>query len=174
MRCLEGPAVGLLAHNKVFLAGARLVEGLSGQVILAGTTALPAPAFSTSTDGTTILTQSDPGFVGGSVGANSMIFSPLRLGFKTQTSRQLYIQGGQLFEIVLREQVSRGISSMLDNLTLFGTGTNGQPLGVLSTVTPVNLASTPMTWANYQTYRNSILKTDLDPDTFAALFRRIC
>jgi hypothetical protein len=33
---------GLLAHNKVLLAGARLIENCSGQVLLAGTTALPS------------------------------------------------------------------------------------------------------------------------------------
>ena len=41
--------------------------------------------------------------------------------------------------------------------------------GVFSAVTPVNLAASPMTWANFQTYRTSILKTDLDPDSFGGI-----
>jgi len=86
--------------------------------------------------------------------------------------RQLAIVGPSptIFVPVLREQISRGISSMLDNLALFGTGpANGQPLGVFSAVTPVNLAATPMTWVNYQSYRQTILQTDLDPDTFGGI-----
>jgi HK97 family phage major capsid protein len=112
--------------------------------MLEGTTALPQPAFSTATDGTTVTPQSDPVFVGGSVGANPMIFSPLRLSFKTKVSNQLFARASRIFEPVLRNVISRGISSILDNLALYGTGTNGQPLGVYSTVTPVNLTTTPL------------------------------
>jgi hypothetical protein len=232
----RGYTGGILAHNKIFLAGARVIEGISGQMILTGTTALPQPAFSTNTDGTSVLTQSDPVFTGGSVGANSMIYSPLRLTFKTQMSRQLYVQGGPFFEAVLREQVSRGISGMLDNLALYGSGASGQCLGLYSTVTPSNLGTAgtqngtltsgstsvtaltstatlavgnavsgvgiaagatiaqvnsgtaitlsiaatatgtnaltfnpAMSWTQYQAYKEAVLETDLDPDSYGLI-----
>jgi hypothetical protein len=58
---------------------------------------------------------------------------------------------------------------MLDNLALFGSGTNGQPLGIFATVSAFNLGGTPMTWPNFQSYRTWILITDLDPDSFAGI-----
>jgi HK97 family phage major capsid protein len=142
--------------------------------MLEGTTALPQPAFSTATDGTTVTPQSDPVFVGGSVGANPMIFSALRLSFKTKVSNQLFAQASRIFEPVLRNVISRGISSILDNLALYGTGTNGQPLGVYSTVTPVNLTTTPLTWSGtlpkgYTNYRELVRETDLDPDSYGVI-----
>jgi hypothetical protein len=121
-------------------------------------------------DGVAANPNSPPVFTGGSVGTAPMVFQPLRLSFKVPVSNQLLVQSPTVFTPVLREQISRGISSMLDNLALFGTGpANGQPLGVFSSVTPVNLAATPMTWVNYQGYRQSILQTDLDPDTFGGI-----
>ena len=132
--------------------------------MLEGTTSIPQPAFSTSTDGTTVTTESEPVFIGGSVGANSMIFSPLRLSFKAKVSNQLFKQAESVFEPVLRDVLSRGISSMLDNLSLYGSGTNGQPLGVYSTVTPVNLAAMPLTWpgspTGYLNYKESVRETE--------------
>jgi hypothetical protein len=165
-----------------------------------------------------------------------MIFSPLRLCFKTQMSRQLYVQGGQLFEAVLREQVSRGISSMVDNLSLYGTGASGQCLGLYSIITPANLGTAgtqngtltsgstsvtaltstttlavgnavsgvgiaagttisvinsgtaitlsqaasatgtnaltfnpAMSWVQYQGYKETVLETDLDPNTYGVI-----
>ena len=166
---------GLVAHSQIFRAGAIIIEGCEGQIMLAGTTAIPLPTFSTNTDGTTTMFESEPIFVGGSVGANSMIFSPLRLGVKIKVSNQLLVQAAPIFAPVLRDQISRGISSMLDNLTLFGTGTSGQPLGIFSTVTPVNLAGTPIVWSSataslsFVGYRQAILQTDLDPDSWAVI-----
>ena len=235
---------GVIAHNKVFKAGATVLDGCEGQVILTGTSAIPLPTFagasgtsqtlanctitagassitvsssatlavgmavsgtgllpncvitqvvdgthvtvtvpaitSSSTasltfyavsDGTNpIMPESEPVFTAGSVGANSLVFSPLRLGCKIKCSKQLLAQSPAVFIPILKEQISRGISSQLDNLALFGTGpANGQPLGIFSTVTPVNLAASPMTWANYQNYRTTILRTDLDPDSYGGI-----
>jgi len=151
-------------------------------------------------------------------------------------SRQLYVQGGQLFESVLREQVSRGISSMVDNLSLYGSGASGQCLGVYSFASPVNLGTAgsqsgtltsgstsvtaltsttalavgnevsgvgipagttiaqvnsgaaitlsqaatatgantltfnpAMSWTQYQSYKESVLETDLDPDSYGVI-----
>jgi hypothetical protein len=159
---------GLIAHSQVFKAGATLLEGCEGQVMLAGTTAIPQPAFSTNTDGTAVTIQSDPVFVGGSVGANPMIFSPLRLSFKTKISNQLLKQAARIFEPVLRDVISRGISSMLDNLALYGTGTNGQPLGVYSASTPVAITGS-IAWADYKAALLGVMQTDLDPDSFGLI-----
>jgi hypothetical protein len=149
-------------------AGATLLEGCEGQVMLTGTTAIPQPSFSTITDGTSATVQSDPVFVGGSVGANSMIFSPLRLSFKTKVSNQLFKQAARIFEPTLRDILSRGISSMLDNLALYGTGTNGQPLGVYSATTPVAITGS-IAWADYKAALLGVMQTDLDPDSFGLI-----
>jgi len=127
--------------------------------MLTGTTALPQPAFSTNADGTAVTVQSDPVFVGGSVGPNPLIFSPLRLSFKTKISNQLLKQAARIFEPVLRNIISRGISSMLDNLSLYGTGTNGQPLGICSATTPVAKTGS-LAWADYKSAQQSVLETD--------------
>jgi hypothetical protein len=120
-------------------------------------------------DGVSQLVTSAPVFLAGTVGANSMILNPLRLGFRFGVSNNLLIQSPRIFVPVLREQISRGISSVLDNLALFGTGLNGQPLGVFAaTGSPTKLSSS-MTWPNFQTYRTTILQQDLDPDSFGGV-----
>jgi HK97 family phage major capsid protein len=142
--------------------------------MLVGTTTIPQPQFSTLSDGTTVTAESEPVFTGGSAGANSLIFSPLRLSFKAKVSNQLFKQSASVFEPVLKDLVSRGISSMIDNLALFGSGTSGQPLGVYSTVTPVNLTTTPLTWSGtlpngYVNYREAVRESDLDPDSYGVI-----
>jgi hypothetical protein len=159
----------LIAHSQVYKAGATVVEGCEGQIFLVGGTALPQPAFSTLADGTTQMTISNPTFSGGTIGAISQIYLPLRMSTRINVSKQLLLQGNGMFEPILRDIVSRGMSSMIDNLALFGSGTSGQPYGAFSTVTPVNLAGTPMTWANFQAYRTTVLLTDLDPDSFGVI-----
>jgi hypothetical protein len=44
---------GVISHNKVLKAGATILEGCTGQVILNGTTAIPQAAFAATTGGTT-------------------------------------------------------------------------------------------------------------------------
>ena len=103
--------------------------------------------FFASADGTgTAFANSPPVFVSGSVSTNPMLFQPLR------------------------EQLSRGISSMVDNLALFGTGpANGQPLGVFAATGSPTKLSTSMTWINHQTYRTTILQTNLGPDSYGGI-----
>jgi hypothetical protein len=148
-------------------------------VVNATTLALNNPAIASGSvsltfyavvDGVTAATNSPPVFVGGSVGSAPMVFQPLRLSFKFNCSKQLLAQSPTLFVPVLQNQISRGISSMLDNMALFGTGpANGQPLGLFAaTGSPVKL-STPMSWPNYQTYRTTILQTDIDPDSYGGV-----
>lgn len=169
-----------LAQGMMVSGTGILPDTVITQVVNATTITITNPAQASSTtasltfyavvDGVTAATNSPPVFVGGSVGTAPMVFQPLRLSFKTNISKQLLAQSPDVFVPVLRDQLSRGISSMLDNLALFGTGpANGQPLGIFSATTPTNLGATPMTWVNYQTYRQNILQTDLDPDTFGGI-----
>jgi hypothetical protein len=160
---------GLIAHSKVFRAGATLVEGCEGQQFLEAGTSLPGAGFSANADGTSQASDLPAVCTGGTIGTNSMIFSPLRLSVKVVVSNQLLLQGGKLFESVFKDMLSRAVSGKLDDISLFGSGASGQPLGVFSTVTPINLAATPMTWGNFCGYRQVILQTDLDPDRFGVI-----
>jgi hypothetical protein len=121
-------------------------------------------------DGTSQAINSPPVFVGGSVNNQSMFFNPLRLSFKVYVSNQLLRQSPGVFVPILREQISRGIGSMLDNLALFGQGASaGQPEGIFSAATPVNFGGTGMTWPQIKTYQSSVLASDLSPDSFGVL-----
>jgi hypothetical protein len=141
---------------------------LSQPALQGGTVSL---TFWAVADGAQQLVTSAPIFLGGTVGGgNSMILNPLRLGFRFGVSNNLLIQSPRIFVPVLREQISRGISSMIDNLALFGQGPAvGQPTGVfVATGSPAKLSSS-MTWPNFQSYRTTILQTDLDPDSFGGV-----
>jgi hypothetical protein len=121
-------------------------------------------------DGTQQSPNSPPVFLAGSVSGNPIQFQPLRLSVKIPVSKQLLAQSPDVFVPVLRDVISRSISGKLDDLALFGSGpANGQPLGIFNAVSPVNLGATGMTFAQYQLYRNAVLRTDLDPDSFGGL-----
>jgi hypothetical protein len=95
------------------------------------------PAFSANADGTSQAADLPPTFTGGSVNSNSMIFSPLRLRVKVNVSNQLLLKGNKLFQSVFTDMLSRAVSGKLDDISFFGSGTSGQPLGAFSTVTPL-------------------------------------
>jgi hypothetical protein len=88
------------------------------------------------------------------------------LGVRFAVSKQSLAQSPTIFGPVLREQISRSISSMVDNMALFGTGPqSGQALGVFAGCGSPAKLSSGMTWPNYQNYRTRILQTDLQPDS---------
>ena len=160
----------VVAHSQVFKAGCSVLENLTTQVYLTGTSQLSQPVYSTAPDGTTAIIESDPVFTPGSVNTVSQIYSPLRLGFKVTISNQLLLQGGELFASIIKDISSRALSSVIDNLALFGTGTaNGQPLGLYSVITPTNLATASISFTNWQTVRESVLESDLSPDSLAVI-----
>jgi len=188
---------GLCRHSAVFRLGATILENLSGQCVLTGTSAIPLPtfasasgtqqtlasstltAFSTSVtvsntatlavgmsvsgasvgyispstivqqindgthitlsqpalqggtvsltfwpsaDGTSQAINSPPVFIGGTVGSTSMFFNPLRMSFKVNVSKQLLRQAPEVFTPILRDQLARGLGSMLDQFSIVWHG----------------------------------------------------
>jgi hypothetical protein len=160
-------ADSVIEHAMVRKAGASVLTGLEGSFLLTGTSPLPLPGSSSTPETTS--PDSAPAFTGGSVNANSVIYSPQRIGVKMTVSMNLFRQSPEVFVPILKDAVIRSVSSRVNDLALFGSSTNGQILGLssLSTVNP--LGATPMTWVNYKTYRRAILQTDLQPDSYAVL-----
>ena len=161
-------AVGLVPDTVITSITSGTAVAINNPAITSGSASVTF--YSTNDGAAQANPNSPPVFVGGSVGTNSMFFNPLRLSFKVNVSNQLLRQSPAVFVPILREQISRGVGSMLDNLALFGTGpANGQPAGLFTAVTPVNFAATAMTWAQIKTYQSGVLSSDLAPDSFGVL-----
>jgi hypothetical protein len=126
--------------------------------------------FWATSDGTSQLNVSAPVFLGGNLSGVSLVLQPLRLGVKFAVSKQLLTQSPKIFVPVLRDQISRSISAMIDSMALYGTGpANGQVTGLfVATGSPTKL-SFNMTWANYQSWRTAILQTNLEPNTYGGI-----
>jgi hypothetical protein len=121
-------------------------------------------------DGTSQLPTSQPTFLGGTSSGNSLILQPYRLGVRLAVSKQLLAQSPKLFTPILRQQLSKSISSAIDNMALFSTGgANAQPTGVFAACgSPAKLGSA-ITWINYQAYRTAIFQTDLDLASYGGI-----
>jgi hypothetical protein len=156
----------VIGHSQVVKAGATIISGCEGQVMPIAVSVLPVPTWSANADGTSQLSDSAPTFI---PTAGGPTYGPLRLGVKITVSKNLLKQAAWV-ENVLRDVLSRALSSVLDNACLYGTGASGQPLGLNANTSVTNtLLSAQMVYTDWLSARATIKATDVDPAGFGTI-----
>ena len=110
--------------SSVMQAGARMLGGLSGDVKIPKKTSAAAAGWIATEGGA----SSESEMV---VGQVSM--APKTLGAHTDVTRQLLIQSSMDVEAMMREDLAQAIATAIDLAGLEGSGSSGQPTGILNT-----------------------------------------
>ena len=127
--------------SSVMQAGARTLNGLSGDVKIPKKTAAASAAWIATEGGAS--TESEM-----TVGSVSM--APKTLGAFTDVTRQLMIQSSMDVEALIRDDLAQAIALAIDLAGLEGSGSSGQPTGILNTSgvnTVTNFAAANPTFA---------------------------
>ena len=111
-------------QSSVMAAGARMLGGLSGDVKI--------PKKATASAASWIASE------GGAASESEMTFSqvslsPKSLGAFTDVTRQLLIQSSLDVEALIRDDLTKALGLAIDKAGLEGTGSSGQPTGILNT-----------------------------------------
>lgn len=64
---------------------------------------------------------------------------------------------------------ARAVSSKVNEIALYGDPNNSALNGLLQIAPVASLGTTPMTWTNYKGCRATILKTDIQPDSYSVI-----
>ncbi len=110
-------------QSSVMQAGARMLGGLSGDVKIPKKTAASTAAWISTEGGDA--TESEM-----TVGQVSL--APKTLGAFTDVTRQLLIQSSLDVEGLIRDDLSRALAIAIDKAGLEGSGSSGQPTGILN------------------------------------------
>ena len=110
--------------SSVMQAGARMLGGLSGDVKIPKKTSAASAGWIATEGGA----SSESEMV---VGQVSM--TPKTLGAHTDVTRQLLIQSSMDVEAMMRDDLAQAIATAIDLAGLEGSGSSGQPTGILNT-----------------------------------------
>ena len=136
--------------SSVMQAGARTLNGLSGDVKIPKKTAAASAAWIATEGGAA--TESEM-----TVGNVSM--TPKTLGAFTDVTRQLMIQSSMDVEALIRDDLAQAIALAIDLAGLEGSGSSGQPTGILNTSgvnTVTSFAAANPTFAEVVTLETAI------------------
>lgn len=136
--------------SSVMQAGARMLGGLSGDVKIPRKSAASTAAWIATEGGDS--TESEM-----TVGQVSL--APKTLGAFTDVTRQLLIQSSLDVEALIRDDLSRALAIAIDKAGLEGTGSNGQPTGILNTTgvnAVTNFAAANPTFAEVVTLETAV------------------
>lgn len=140
----------LRAKSIVMTLGATRITGLVGNL------ALPRLTGSASTywvqDGTAV-TYSNPT-------VDQVTFSPHHVGGVVTLSRQLIQQSSPSAAAIVENDLAALVATAIDQAALAGTGSSGQPTGILNasglTIVPGDTNGAAITWANIQELVGSV------------------
>jgi HK97 family phage major capsid protein len=111
-------------QSSVMRAGARMLQGLSGDVKIPKKTAAASAGWINGEGGASGESEM-------TVGSVSM--TPNTVGVHTDITRQLLIQSSMDVEALVRDDLATGIALAIDAAGLEGSGTSGVPEGILNT-----------------------------------------
>ena len=121
-----GPLAGALYNQSIALrAGAQMLEGLVGNLAICPVTGSVTGYW--LSDEATGPTESAP-----TVG--KVTLSPKVAGAYVEASHKLLKMGGRVVEAMLSADLKRVVAQLLDTAVIAGTGADGQPTGILTTV----------------------------------------
>lgn len=83
----------------------------------------------------------------GQMSFDGVTLTPKHVGGKTEMSRQLIQQSSPAIEQLVREDLSFLIARQIDRAIITGSGTAGEPLGILNTPGIQTVTGLPDTWA---------------------------
>ena len=109
--------------SSVMAAGARMLGGLSGDVKIPKKTAAASAAWIASEGGAATESEMTVGNVS---------LTPKTLGAFTDVTRQLLIQSSLDVEGLIRDDLVKAMAIAIDKAGLEGTGSSGQPTGILN------------------------------------------
>lgn len=136
--------------SSVMQAGARTLNGLSGDVKIPKKTASASAAWIATEGGASSESEM-------TVGNVSM--TPKTLGAFTDVTRQLMIQSSYDVEALIRDDLAQAIALSIDLAGLEGSGSSGQPTGILNTSgvnTVTNFAAANPTFAEVVTLETAL------------------
>ena len=136
--------------SSVMAAGARMLGGLSGDVKIPKKTAAASAAWIASEGGAATESEMTVGNVS---------LSPKTLGAFTDVTRQLLIQSSLDVEGLIRDDLVKAMALAIDKAGLEGTGSSGQPTGILSTSgvnTVTNFSAANPTFAEVVTLETAV------------------
>ena len=110
--------------SSVMQAGARTLNGLSGDVRIPKKTAAASAAWIATEGGAASESEMTVG---------NIAMTPKTLGAFTDVTRQLMIQSSMDVEALIRDDLATAIALAIDLAGLEGSGASGQPTGILNT-----------------------------------------
>lgn len=110
--------------SSVMQAGARTLNGLSGDVRIPKKTAAASAAWIATEGGAASESEMTVG---------NIAMTPKTLGAFTDVTRQLMIQSSMDVEALIRDDLAQAIALAIDLAGLEGSGASGQPTGILNT-----------------------------------------
>ena len=110
--------------SSVMQAGARTLNGLSGDVRIPKKTAAASASWIASEGGAASESEMTVG---------NIAMTPKTLGAFTDVTRQLMIQSSMDVEALIRDDLATAIALAIDLAGLEGSGSSGQPTGILNT-----------------------------------------
>ena len=118
----SGSYVDVLCNNMVALqAGATMLPGLVGNVVIPRQTAGAAATWISAEDGDA--TESEPQF-------DSITLSPKDLAAYTEVSRRLTLQSSPAIEGIVRNDLFMALALGMDSAVYYGGGSSGVPQGI--------------------------------------------
>jgi len=126
----------------VVKAGARVLSGLQGNVLIPAMTSGKSVTWVTPEN--TAVTAADPTFA-------QISLTPKDMGTVVDISRRLLLQSNPAVDGLLRDDIAMAIANGLDAAAINGSGSSGQPLGLLGQSIGVQAGGTngaALTWAN--------------------------
>ena len=108
-----------------------LIERLGASVITGATGNIKFPRVSTAATGAweTEVAEGDASLMA----MDDLTLSPKRIGCTTAYSKQLLLQGGASVDSVIAGDIAAAINSAIDSAAFSGSGSSGQPTGILAT-----------------------------------------
>jgi HK97 family phage major capsid protein len=115
-----------LLRNRIVVAGlgAQMLDGLVGNVAIPSQTAGASTYWVAEA---TAVTESEATF-------GQVTMSPKTVGMFTDYSRRTLLQTTPAIEALVRADLAMGIATEIDRAAIAGTGSSGQPRGILNTV----------------------------------------
>jgi HK97 family phage major capsid protein len=139
---LAGSFIDVLRNLSVAMSlGARVLNGLEGNVLIPRKTSGSSAAWITTEGGNAANSEAQ---------FDQVSLTPKTAGVYTDLSRQLLMQSTPAAEALIRDDLAMGMGTLLDLACFYATGANGQPTGI-SVQTGINaptaFAAAVPTWA---------------------------
>ena len=127
-------------QSSVMQAGATMLQGLQGNIVIPKKTAASTAAWIATEGGASTESEMTTG---------SVTMSPKVIGAFTDATRLLLSQSSLSIENLIRNDLTAGIATAIDSGALLGSGSSGQPTGIRNTsgINTATFAAANPTWA---------------------------